>query len=396
MNKGKILVSIILFVIIITCFIIDFKLQFFCAVLSASIIFLIFSIVTQKSFIQYLCIIIFSIGVVLSALELYYAAPYFPKPPESRLLHGGYYTEAGNFFNDHERLGYASHPNSYFLSMKRKFFLDNSTPEVIYDRVYTIDERGHRITPHHPDAKVAVLIFGGSYAFGEGLADEESLCYRIGEILGQNYQVFNFGFPGYGTHHMLAIIEGDLSYLDKYEYIYAFYIGITDHINRYTGFGAWDTGGPRYMMEGDKAVRRGSFKQYFPQNIADTLLGKILNKSHTYKANIHNLKKIFLPYSDFLKQMQLFRAIIDTSVNKLTNIYPHNKFSIVAWDSYSEHIIQYAPGHLARYDANKWLPNYDDDKTFYEIPDDGHPNALANEIVGEKIAKLVQEHESER
>jgi hypothetical protein len=48
--------------------------------------------------------------------------------------------------------------------------------ELIWDVIYTIDEHGLRVTPRPINPTECVLFFGGSFAFGSGLNDEETMA----------------------------------------------------------------------------------------------------------------------------------------------------------------------------------------------------------------------------
>ena len=62
---------------------------------------------------------------------------------------------------------------------------------VVYDAIYSTLDSGWRITPQHPDAEHAVVLFGCSYVFGYGLNDEDTLHYKLAVKLGENHQVYN-------------------------------------------------------------------------------------------------------------------------------------------------------------------------------------------------------------
>ena len=45
--------------------------------------------------------------------------------------------------------------------------------------------------------------FGGSFAFGFGLNDNETMPYLLQKYL-KNWKIENYGINGYGVHQMLA------------------------------------------------------------------------------------------------------------------------------------------------------------------------------------------------
>ena len=95
-------------------------------------------------------------------------------------------------------LGYLPNPGSY---TSRK--LDVLTGEEIYNVNYTIGEDGFRFSPDGDRANIYLM--GGSFTFGEGLEDNETLSYYMQVSNGK--PVKNFGIHGYGMHQALYILE---------------------------------------------------------------------------------------------------------------------------------------------------------------------------------------------
>jgi len=84
-------------------------------------------------------------------------------------------------------------------------FFSNGT--VIYDVTYTTDELGRRtVGQEYLTANKHLILFGCSWAFGEGLNDQDTLQYMLGENLFR-YNVYNYAGPGYGPQNMLALLE---------------------------------------------------------------------------------------------------------------------------------------------------------------------------------------------
>ncbi len=392
--KIKINFLIVTLLSLILIFFLDaFKLQFFCAALIASIIFIILSSITKNSVVQYACIILFSLSFALSGLELYYFFN-FSNPASSWVMKEGSYTRG--FYRLDEKLGYRPPASSVVTAIKTRYFLDNSTPQTIYDVVYSTDEFRHRITPRHPNAKNAVVFLGGSFTFGEGVNDDENFCYKVAELLGSNYQVINLGINGQGAHHVYSILQGDISFLDKYQNIHVFYSAIEDHFRRSAGFALWDKSSPRYMLEDDKLVLRGSFADNFPNNLNNTIFGNILNKSLTYNANVFNLEQLLLPYSSYDKQKALFKALVSESSKVIEEKYPQSVFAVIAWGLTGQIVIDNLPAGIVSYKTEDWFPDYKENFEKYQIADDGHPNPLAHTVVAEEIVKLIHDFEKNK
>ncbi len=131
--------------------------------------------------------------------------------------------------------------------------------ETIYDVRYSIDEHGLRVTPGSRREGRAVLFFGGSFTFGEGVDDEDALPARFASWMGGDTRIVNAGFHGYGPHQMLRALEThrlDPLVPDGVEQVV--YQGIDGHVMRVAGRAIWDLTGPRYevFLTSGRSVRR--------------------------------------------------------------------------------------------------------------------------------------------
>ena len=106
---------------------------------------------------------------------------------------GGYYERINGF-------GYRPNPGVY---THRKL---TSEDDVIYDVVYTIGEDGYRNDIQTTD--FAAYIYGGSFTFGEGLNDNETLSFYL--LHNHGISSKNVGVHGYGMHQALYNIEQGL------------------------------------------------------------------------------------------------------------------------------------------------------------------------------------------
>ena len=105
------------------------------------------------------------------------------------------------YFIDNEILGYA--PSKGRKVNSRKYVRG----ELVYDVTYTINDQGLRSTPQYEWQRgdLGIVFFGGSNTFGEGLDDDETLPFLVGEV--SEHNVYNFAFHGYGPHQMLSAIQ---------------------------------------------------------------------------------------------------------------------------------------------------------------------------------------------
>lgn len=107
-----------------------------------------------------------------------------------------------DFFQYSDTLGYKPRANSRCRSNAKY------GNETVYDVVYTIDTHSRRETPllnSRPPDKFA-LLFGGSFSFGEGLSDNETMAAQLTRFA-PGYRAYNFGFFGYGPQQMLENLK---------------------------------------------------------------------------------------------------------------------------------------------------------------------------------------------
>ena len=94
---------------------------------------------------------------------------------------------------------------------------------------------GLRVSPPRGSGppEACVVFFGDSFTFGEGLNDTETMPYRAGAIGGGRFEVYNFGFRGYGPHPMLSALQhGRVASILKCRPTHVIYTATPDHVNR--------------------------------------------------------------------------------------------------------------------------------------------------------------------
>ena len=98
---------------------------------------------------------------------------------------------------------------------------------------------GNRITPNNNEkSKKCIVIYGGSFAYGDAIDNDETLGYFLAKNL-PDYKILNFGIGGAGAHTALARLEFqiDKRTLEKCEELIAIYEAIAHHI--YRAYGAF-------------------------------------------------------------------------------------------------------------------------------------------------------------
>ncbi len=159
-------------------------------------------------------------------------------------------------FSPHDAFGWAPEPG-ITVSHKRSF-----DGEVFYDVTYTIGSNGLRISspPEHTDdpSQECILFFGGSFMFGQGIEDDETVPFLVNVASKNHYRTYNFGVSGYGATQMLTAFRYDLVdnivECDPQRVTHVLYQGIPDHVRRAAGPVAPRTRGPRYRLTEDGSI----------------------------------------------------------------------------------------------------------------------------------------------
>lgn len=121
--------------------------------------------------------------------------------------------------------------------LKLEFF----NGHIVYRALMHFDEQGRRVVPWKGKEKRHLIILGGSFAFGQGLSDEESLAAKIGQLT-RTTRPYNLALVGGGPNDVYAQFPGSLMGIPKTPGT-AIYVGITNHVDRLFGttrtLGTW-------------------------------------------------------------------------------------------------------------------------------------------------------------
>ncbi len=341
--------------------------------------FLIFSTILSKT--PFLKAMWLNIGVFFIVFGIFEAYLWiFSKNQVNGIRCEGTYTKG--YFVDNDILGYAP-PKGVIVTSAKYHGKD-----LIYNVTYTINSYGLRISPPSQGNKISdgVLFFGGSYTFGEGVEDYETLPYVVGKK--STYRIANFGFHGYGPHQMLSTLEhGLVDAIDGFRPKIAIYHALVDHIWRSAGFSSWDLHGPRYIIAPSGKVE---YKGHFDDNfIIPVKIRKLLNKSFTY-AKVLNRRDVYTK-----NNMKLFLGIVDTSKKIFLGKYPNSLFHVILWDTGNKKVVAELLHGLREKDVqvhliSNILPNYAGNRAIYQINEyDKHPNAKAYERIAQYVVDKI-------
>lgn len=328
-----------------------------------------------KLWVTYASLVCMSFFATCAGVEFFY---YFTSANDNIKAEGSYSKTADPL------LGYAPAPQAAAMRSTRTL-----KDTLIYDVTYTSKADGWRVTPEHPGAQNAALFFGCSYTMGEGVNDAESYPYRVGQLLGEDWQVYNFGFSGYGPHQFLALLEsGRLDELQKkYKKIHVFWMNIPGHELRSGGYSFWDPSGPRYVLENGVAVRRGNFDSYTKNGLLAATFFRLQAALKRTQLCNEFLVQVLRWNADALSRLQC--AILVAAQKRLQQHWPNATFTVLVYPSATDNLPLFRQAGLPVLDTTPFMPHWPDD-ALYRIPIDRHPTARAYADMADGLADYLR------
>ena len=288
-------------------------------------------------------------------------------------------------FERDDWLGYRPVPNTQVIASRK------AAEELLYRVHYSIDSVGRRVTPvdplsPHPEY---ILFFGGSYTFGEGVNDDQTMPYYV-SALAPAYRAYNYGAGGYGPQQMLAKLQSEDMTAEIEEpqgmLIYTF---IGEHILRAIGsmrihIQRGEVMPYYYIDTAGNLIRQGDLASGRP---GLSILYSILGKSQTLK-----LFNIDIPLKLSEEDFRATARIIEEARNVYREKFGSDRFYVLIYPGFG------APELLPYLDAaNITYLDYSDLPDIYNEDfwlGEGHPTAKAHRIVAEKLVQDLGLQES--
>ena len=319
---------------------------------------------------------------LLVILEVIFSILVTDRPDEKyiALAPDGTEVDYSTFSTRDQNLGFKLIADSQIIS---RHMHDDTT---VFEMAATTDSLGRRTTQiiakEHAEGFVA--FFGGSFTFGEGLNDNETLPYFVSTLLPE-YSVYNYGVTAYGTQHLLALIQERplRKEIDESKGI-AIYVYIDDHVRRaaITLRRAFSHKTPYYVLsEKGEVERRGNFHSTRPVLYSlyrDVLLrSNVLNFFHFDFPKIGD-EQILLTCRLIVDARHRFRDQIEES-DLYVLFYPgHHRYGPDVRDCLEVNGVPYFD-----YSNEAWPEEY-------MIPNDVHPGAPGNRRLAEMIASKLR------
>lgn len=136
--------------------------------------------------------------------------------------------------------------------------LDPKTGKLAYKASYTIDDRVNRIVRSTGDGP-ALVFFGDSFTFGDGLDDPDTMPQQLADLLGGRQKVVNLGVTGYGPQQFLRAVQTGYKSDDIGDKPLAFvFLTVPFHAARTACKEPWTTSAPLYKLVDDKVTFAGA------------------------------------------------------------------------------------------------------------------------------------------
>jgi hypothetical protein len=296
---------------------------------------------------------------------------------ESRLRREGTYVQ--HYFVYDERLGYKPRASQ---RTTHRFTADG---RVVYDVVYTTDERSRRVTPPAGGSPERyALFFGCSVTFGEGVADDETLPAQLGRAR-KDLRPYNYGFSGYGPQEALARLEDPAFRREVNERdgvaVFTYVDGTEERVvgsfRVYTG---WGYNMPRYVLDdSSRPVRVGSFTTSRP----------FLSAVYKWLAMSETLRLLRVDFPPFRTEhdYELTARVLAAARDAYVRSFGNDRFYVLMF-----------PARRSDDRIRTWLSRlgvrtldysslFDPDAPTLALRSDRHPTPKAYGIVAERLAR---------
>lgn len=287
---------------------------------------------------------------------------------------------SGPMFRRDDTYGYSMTPNTaYSIKVTRE-------GKAVYDVVHSIDAQGGRVSPPGNDGKIAIILAGDSFNFGDGLRDDETLSYFLQKAAGNKLRVPNIAVSGYGMHQVLRQLELDVPLRYGATHFDWLVLSVVDnHIERANGRYDWSRGSPHYVLDGTNRVKyAGTFAGANPP---------------AWLKRLRSGSRLFLAFEQGWVQLMptqdghVFAAIL-ASVQDLA-MHKYQARVLVLYHAGETYFKDYAgrravfhrlfkEANVPFIDVYQAVPNID---ASYFIPGDGHASAKLNAILAEIVLK---------
>ena len=342
-------------------------------------------------------------------------APALPRVIDEGSRHVGDYgtpaSEGAWVSGPEQSLGYRYRTG---LKPLRSRLVGQDSGRVIYDVVYSFDPQGNRVSTPSPatEEKPAALFLGGSFMFGEGLNDQDTLPSQFAQVSG--LPAINAGMHGYGSHQAYRLLDDDTLYrqrTNQQPVQLVVYRVIGNHAIRASGRYPWDRFGPCYQVvsSGDLEYQ-GSFqacgRRWGLHNAASNILQTLENSREPFTRDLaETWERALTTERDHRRHLALIAGmhkkagqlgaafvVVNETLSPAKTPDPSGRYACSVDPS------AVAVGQALRLmgirvlDTHQVLSLKQCTNGSWIIPGDGHPSAAANRQLARALAELQRHH----
>ncbi|MGH6845411.1 MAG: SGNH/GDSL hydrolase family protein [Methylocella sp.] len=262
---------------------------------------------------------------------------------------------------------------------------------VIYVADYTIDANLVRQTTAGEKGP-AIVFFGDSYTFGEGVNDAETLPQAFADLLDRKERVLNLGFIGYGPQQFLRELEAGLfdPLIGARPRLFIFMTAAW-HAERTACKASWTPPAPRYALENGQIVFKGACNEG-----PSLWLREWLENTTSYRLMVEPIRHK-LSHDDVDLYIRILLAGVSLAKEKygVATLIPYLR--VRAGEDYlggtgftDESIIaRLREGGAIVIDAS--LAEEEAQGALISIPGDGHPTPFANRARAAMVKNYVEQ-----
>lgn len=283
-------------------------------------------------------------------------------------------------------LGYELLPSTTHTSLReleyRSLFKSSSRTDEFGRRIAPLDDLETR--------KNAMLFFGGSFTYGHGAKDDETMPYRVGKRAAL-YRPYNYGVPGYGPQQMLVKLRrGDLGDIESNGETILVYGFMPDHIRRVMGsmrkVSIFARHFPCFELdENDELVLRGSFAEARPRRAR--MYNLLVDEA------VMKYSGIDIPVFVGNDDIELTARIVEAARDEFVARFQSERFYVLLWPvpAHERDLVDRFAARLGKSGVRVLdysdLVDMADARYVFDRVYDGHPTPETHAVVADALAR---------
>ncbi|MBT5094549.1 MAG: hypothetical protein HOM21_09920 [Halobacteriovoraceae bacterium] len=259
--------------------------------------------------------------------------------------------------------------------------------KAVYDVTYQIDSFGRRKTlRNNINNKNALVLFGGSFGFGEGLMQENTLLGKLSN-LNPKHNYYNYSMRGTSMGETLLWIDKLLTQRELPEknktaiFLFGDFQLLRIH-NSLSHVASNGGNSPNFYLHEDQRVYGGA--PFVKDHPLKTWLYQLLYKSRLIRYLKLDYPLVYGHYQE--SDYQLFTSLTKRAFLRLKENFGFQRAVVIVYGSFfnlTPLVKQLEANQIEVLDYSKMFS--EKDWYDYTIPHDQHPNSKATELLANKL-----------